>query len=111
MQAFLEPLKELADYQEILTACRLGVEVHLAVFVLKNAQTADFVGDFYGFRLGVVLVNTEKHEKTAADAAFDFSAYLDRGRAHAGKDCSHVIVSFDGMLWWGKTGRTSSFPL
>ena len=88
--------RELADYQQIRAARGFGIEVHFPVFILEYAQSTYLVGNFHGLGLAVILVHAEKDEEALTDAAFYFSADLDRGRAHAGNNCSHVIL----LIMW-----------
>ena len=81
--------RELADDQEGGAGVP-GVDVHLFVFVLKDAQTADLVGDFFRLGLGIRLVYAQQHQKADADLTVDLAVDDDGGVFHSCNNSTHI---------------------
>lgn len=79
---------ELAD-DEDSAADLLDREIHLAVMVLEDAESGDFLrkGDAVG--VGVIDFDSEKHEQAGGDFAGDFLGDGDLGSGDTLNNCSH----------------------
>ena len=92
---------ELGHHQQG-AACLLQIQIHFAVFILKDPQVADFLRQAVGGLLGVVGSHAQQHQEATADPAVDVPGNGYGGTSHPCHNCTHTMDSF---LWFTQNGR------
>ena len=98
-------------YHQDFTVDGFQAPVHLAVLVLEDPQSRQFVRQLHGLGLGVVMGDAQQDQEAGADAADGFAVHGYGGAFHAGQHCSHGnIVSFSVNILCFFSARRAGDP-
>ena len=85
--------RELGHDQQLSAHIRQAA-VHFFMFVLKDTQARQLVGQLYRLGFGVLMGHTQQHQKALADLPDDLAVHGNAGVFYTGQYSTHNSISF-----------------